>query len=260
MIDTHTHIYEGQFDHDRADVVSRAKAANVQTILLPNEDENSLDRLSATCAEFPVCRALYGLHPTEVRENYKEQLETIFSFAEKQANVVGVGEIGLDLYWDKSKADIQAEAFALQIQYSIEHRLPMSIHIREAFDLFFDVVSQFPNEQIVGSLHCFSGSIETAQQILNSYPNLSFGFNGTCTYKKSHLPDVLRMLPKNKILLETDAPYLAPIPNRGKRNEPSFLTFVLEHISKNLNISPIELDQITTDNARSLFQLDNLAN
>ncbi len=256
MIDTHTHIYEPQFASDRKEVVQRALQAGVHTILLPNEDEKSLEDVAQTCQEYSSCRALYGLHPTEVRDNVDEQLQQIFSFAERQTGVVGVGEIGLDLYWDKSKLDLQMQAFRWQIKYSIDHQLPMSIHIRNAFEPMLEVFEEFRGEEIVGSLHCFSGDEAMAKHILSHYPNLLFGFNGTCTYKNSQLGSVIKCLPLTKILLETDAPYLAPVPNRGKRNEPSFLPLVAQHIAQYLNIPISEIEQQTDANAKQLFALD----
>lgn len=256
MIDTHTHIYAEQFDSDRSEVVARALSAGVSKMLIPNEDADSLTAVAQLCREYSgTCFPLYGLHPTSVGTDYAEQIQRIFAYGEEQGNMVGVGEIGLDLYWDKSTAELQAQAFAQQIQYAIERKLPMSVHIRNAFELFYEVASHFDASQLVGSLHCFAGSGSDAERIVATYPHLMFGFNGTCTYKNSPIEEQLRHVPLSRIVLETDAPYLAPVPHRGKRNEPSFVPLVAQKIAAVTGKSLSEVEASTTQNALSLFSL-----
>ncbi|MBP5420364.1 MAG: TatD family hydrolase [Bacteroidales bacterium] len=256
MIDTHTHLFVEQFDDDRSEVIARAKQAGVECTIEPNVSVESLERLAALCdAEPAFCRPLYGLHPTDLTENYLTELEAIFRFADERGDMVGVGEIGLDFYWDKSLAVQQIDAFRRQIDISIERQLPMSVHCRNAFEQLWKVFADYEPDKLVGSLHCFSGTADDAQLLVERYPNMMIGLNGSHTYKKSITPELLGIVPKDRILLETDAPYLAPVPNRGKRNEPAYIRFVAEHIAQILNITTDEVDQITTDNAKRLFGL-----
>ena len=256
MIDTHTHLFVEQFDDDRSEVIARAKQAGVECTIQPNVSVESLERLAALCdAEPAFCRPLYGLHPTDLTENYMAELEAIFRFADERGDMIGVGEIGLDFYWDKSLAAQQIDAFRRQIDISIERQLPMSIHVREAFATLWEVLSDYDPEKLVGSLHCFSGTADDAQLLVDKYPNLMIGLNGSHTYKKSITPEILSIVPINRILLETDAPYLAPIPNRGKRNEPAYVRLVAEHIVNLLNTTTDEIERVTTDNAKRLFRL-----
>lgn len=256
MIDTHTHIDGEEFSADLPEVVERAKAAGVKAVFLPNIDERSLDAMDSACREYPdFCFPMYGLHPTEVRENYLEQLDVIFKRAENDSRMIAVGEIGLDLYWDKSMAVQQTDAFSRQIEYALSHDMPMSIHIRNAFELMFEVFSHFDGKSLVGSLHCFSGTREDAERVVADYPNLMFGANGTFTYKKSALPEIFSsVIPVDKVLLETDAPYLSPLPYRGKRNEPSYVKRVLVALAQAYGISEEEMERISEDNTRRLFK------
>lgn len=258
IIDTHTHIYAEQFDNEQSEIVDRAIDAGVEKMIIPNEDENSLERVSKLCHTYKgVCFPLYGLHPTEVEADYEREIDAIFDFAEREGNMVGVGEIGLDLYWDKSKADLQAKAFARQIRYAIDHQLPMSMHIRDAYGLFFEVMKDFDSQEIVGSLHCYAGSTDDTHRILEAFPNVMFGFNGTSTYKKSTAPEQIALIPTERLLLETDAPYLAPTPYRGKRNEPSYICRVAEKMAEVKEMEVAEIEKITTENALKLFSLIN---
>lgn len=257
MIDTHTHIYSDEFIEDIDTVIERAQKNGVKYILLPNVDAPSLNEIKQTVSNYPgYCLPMYGLHPTSVDDNYKENLAMIFSEAECNGDAIAVGEIGLDLYWDKTWQEQQVKAFEWQIDYAQAHNLPMSIHCRNAYALLFGVLSNYDAEKIVGSLHCFSGTAEDAQHVVEKYPNLMFGFNGTLTYKTSHLRDILKQIPHNRILFETDAPYLSPIPHRGKRNEPSYLTKVAACAAEVLSLSTSEIEKITDANAIRLFRLE----
>ena len=257
MIDTHTHIDGKEFDDDRSEVIARAVSEGVKAIFLPNIDVCSLDALHSACSQYPdVCYPMYGLHPEEVCDDFRSQLDIILQHADNDPRIIGVGEIGLDLYWEQDKADLQAQAFSMQIEYAIRRHLPMSIHIRNAFPLMYDVFSHFDATQLVGSLHCFSGTREDAVRINEQYPNLMFGVNGTFTYKKSQLPDIFaEVIPVDKVLLETDAPYLSPVPLRGKRNEPSHLKHVLSRLAEAYHIDAADMERITEDNTHRLFHL-----
>ncbi|MCQ2227560.1 MAG: TatD family hydrolase [Bacteroidales bacterium] len=256
MIDTHTHIDGEEFESDRDDIIARAKSAGVSHILLPNIDMMSLLAMDEACNMYPdICRPLYGLHPSNVTEDYKIQLEAIFAAAAVDKRIVGIGEIGLDLHWDDKFRAEQIDAFEWQINYAIEHNLPMSIHVRDAFADMYDVFSKFDGKKLVGSLHCFSGNAEDAKRCVEQYPNLMFGINGTFTYKKSELPEIYKThIPLDRILLETDAPYLAPQPLRGKRNEPSNLPVIIKHIAEAYGVSVKDIENYTDNNAKRLFR------
>ncbi len=257
MIDTHTHIYGNKFLDDLDEVVERSVSSSVTKVILQNEDSSTLETIHALTQKYPdFCYAMYGLHPTVVRENWQDELEKIYAFIDShKENFLGIGEIGLDLYWEKDKADLQAEAFTNQLDYAIAHDLPVSIHVRDAFELFYKCIERNNYSALRGSLHCFAGTIEDAQKVQAMLPNLGFGFNGTCTYKNSHLPEIIKYLPLEKILLETDAPYLAPVPYRGKRNEPSFIPLVAELIAEIKGLPLKEIDLATTLNSKRIFSL-----
>lgn len=257
MIDTHTHIDGEEFESDRDQIIDRAKKAGVTKILLPNIDMMSLLALDESCNMYPdICCPMYGLHPTSVAEDYKTQLEAIFMAADVDDRKVGVGEIGLDMYWDDKYREEQKDAFAWQIDYAIGHQLPMSIHIRNAFPEMFEVFGRYDGKLLVGSLHCFSGSEEDAMKCVRDYPNLMFGVNGTLTYKKSLLPEIFaKHIPFDRVLIETDAPYLSPLPHRGERNEPSFLPLVIKKLAEVYNKTEIDVERMTDANATKLFGL-----
>lgn len=255
MIDTHTHIYSAVFDVDREAIVAAARQAGITTMLQPNVDDTTLEQLNQLCRQYPDCLPLYGLHPTDMRDDYHEQLRKIFAFAEAQGNSVGVGEIGLDLYWEKDKLNEQIDALEWQINYALEHDMPMSIHCREAYPQLREVMVHFDAQKIHASLHCFSGTADDAEYFVSTYPNVMFGFNGSCTYKNSKLPDIVRRIPVDRLLIETDAPYLAPIPVRGKRNEPGNLIYIVTKLAELAQVDVELLKQQTTDNATRLFRL-----
>lgn len=255
MIDTHTHIYSAVFDADRDAVVASARQSGITAMLQPNVDDTTLEALNNLCRQYPDCLPLYGLHPTDMREDYHEQLRRIFDFAEQQGNSIGVGEIGLDLYWEKEHLNEQIDALEWQINYALEHDMPMSIHCREAYPQLRDVMSHFDAAKFHASLHCFAGTADDAEYFVANYPNVMFGFNGSCTYKNSKLPDIVRRIPTDRLLIETDAPYLAPIPVRGKRNEPSNLLYIVSKLAELAQVDVETLKQLTTDNATRLFRL-----
>lgn len=254
MIDTHSHIYLDAFDQDREQIIDRASRAGVFQIILPNIDADSINALLETESKFPnMCKALMGLHPTSVKSDYKQQLNII----EKQLNkriFTGIGEIGLDLYWDKTYLKEQKDALAIQFKWACELNLPVVIHTRDAFPEIFDVFDKVYDSRLKGVFHSFSGVINDAKKILE-LPNFYLGINGVVTFKKSSLPEILSETGIERVLLETDAPYLAPAPHRGKRNEPAYMALTRDKLAEISGLSANEVNHITTQNAQKLFDL-----
>ena len=255
LIDTHTHLFVEQFDEDRSETIQRAIDAGVQKMLLPNIDVESIDSMHQLCADFPNhCLPMMGLHPCSVKENWKADLEIVRKnlFSRKY---VAVGEIGVDLYWDKSTLDIQQKAFAQQIEWAKELKLPIVIHVREAFDETFEIVDRLNDENLTGVFHCFTGTIEQANHILE-YGGFKLGLGGVLTFKNSGLDKTVSEIGMEHFVLETDSPYLAPSPHRGKRNETSYITYVASKLAEVKGIRIEEVAEITTSNAMELFPLN----
>ena len=252
IIDTHTHIYTEEFDADRADVVARARAAGIGHMLLPNINQASLAPLLDTCRTWPdCCHPLIGLHPEDVREDYAEVLKELKETEE--ASFIGIGEIGLDFYWDVTYKTEQLHAFEQQLGWAAECRLPVVIHSRAAFDELYAIMESVRGEELTGIFHCFGGTAEEAEALL-SFPGFVLGIGGALTYKKSSLPEVLRAaVPLNRIVVETDAPYLAPVPHRGKRNEPSYIVEVVQRLAALYDTTPDAVVAQTTATALRLF-------
>ena len=252
MIDTHTHIYLEEFDEDRVEVVRRAREAGVERVILPNVDFDTVQAMHATNDLLPgYCRMAMGLHPTSVEADYRERLgqvrELLFS-----GEYCAVGEIGLDLYWDKTYAEEQKEAFVMQTGWAAESGLPVIIHCREAFDEILALLQSGRVPAFRGVFHSFTGSAEQVR-LLRGTGDYYFGINGIVTFKNAHLEDMVREVGIGRILLETDAPYLAPVPYRGKRNEPSYLPYMAKRIAEILDITTAEVEESTTANAVRLF-------
>lgn len=256
VYDTHTHIYTEEFAADRAEVVRRACEAGVERLLLPAIDEASLSDLLDLCGAYPdLCRPMLGLHPTELPEDVEGTLDRMEErlFA-PDAPYVAVGEIGVDLYWDASRREQQLYAFRRQLTWAERTGLPVSIHARAAHRDLVETVLPFAETLSGGVFHCFGGTVEEAVELLEKFPRFSLGIGGVVTFKKSTLPDTLRAaVPLGRIVLETDAPYLAPAPHRGKRNEPAYLTLVLGKLAEIYEVTPQEVDCVTTKTARSIF-------
>lgn len=272
IIDTHTHIYTEEFDADRADVVARALEAGVGIMLLPNINAESVAPLLDTCRKWPdVCFPLIGLHPEDVREDYADVLEDMKQFFLGQqvdatfsqrvnsltcglvASFIGIGEVGLDFYWDTTYKAEQLRAFEQQLGWAATYHLPVVIHQRAAFDELYILMEQFRDDELTGIFHCFGGTVEEAEKLL-SFPGFMLGIGGTVTYKKSTLPDVLRQsVPLSRIVVETDAPYLAPVPHRGQRNEPSFIVDTVRRLADIYSTTPEAVAEQTGANARTLF-------
>lgn len=258
MIDTHTHIYGAEFTQDIDLVIRRAVEANCKNIILPATNEGSIDAVEALRDKYPqVCKAMYGLHPTDIEiERWEEQLDNVLSRIQmSQDKIVGVGEIGLDLHYGDETIEAQRVAFEKQLLLARDLGLPVSMHIRDAYDEFWPIINKFEKDEVCGSLHCFSGTIEDAEKALSMFPHLVLGVGGTLTYKKSTLPEIIKHVPIQRIVIETDAPYLAPVPLRGKRNEPAYLTHVIDMLSDIYERSREEVERITDENARRVFSI-----
>lgn len=254
LIDTHTHLFTEQFDVDRDVIIQEAIAAGVEKMLLPNIDLESIDAMHELEAAYPNhCHAMMGLHPCSVTAEWEQQLNTIREHLFNR-KYVAVGEIGIDLYWDKSTLPFQQAAFKQQIEWAKELKIPIVIHVRDAFDEAFEVVDELNDDRLTGVFHCFTGTVDQAQHILN-YGGFKLGMGGVLTFKNSGLDKVVEQLQLNDLILETDSPYLAPHPKRGKRNESSYITYVASKLAAVHKRSIEEIAEITTQNANELFRL-----
>ena len=253
MIDTHTHIYMEEYDEDRDTVVNNAQQNKVSHVVLPNVDADSVDRLHRCHNLYPeFTSTAMGLHPTSVDDNYETHLAAVkndlFS-----GNHVAVGEIGLDLYWDKTFARQQEIVLTTQLNWALELNLPVILHVRKAYAETFKILSKFNNRGLRGVFHCFGGGVEEVKKAVSL--GFFIGIGGVLTYKNSTLPSVIENVKLENILLETDAPFLSPVPYRGKRNEPAYLANVVPVLSSIFNVDDEIVDKITTENARTLFHI-----
>lgn len=252
MIDTHSHIYLGDFEKDRVDMLSRAVAKGVERIYLPNIDVTTIGQLKDLAKTQDICLPMMGLHPGSVKADFELQLDIIL--AELKSNVhwyKAVGEIGMDLYWDKTFVEEQRSAFGRQIEVAKELGLPIVIHCRDAFDEIFAVLDQHKGPGLCGIFHCFTGNLDQAHRAI-SY-GLKLGIGGIVTFKNAGLDKVVEQIDLEHLVLETDAPYLAPMPNRGKRNEPSFISFTAQKVADLKGVSLGELEEVTNKNAIAIF-------
>ncbi len=254
MIDTHTHLYLDEFATDRDAAVQRAKDDGVEAIMLPNVDLTTIDAMNAMHNSYPDYAIMAnGLHPTSVDINYRATLDTIvqqFSTNKYKA----VGEVGIDLYWDKTYINEQIIVFTEQLKLGVEMNLPVIIHCREGLKTILDVFKRFNGTLPRCIFHSFTGTSEEVAQI-REYTDPYFGINGIVTFKKAQINTTLSAIGIDRILLETDSPYLAPVPFRGKRNESSYLKYICNHIAATLSLTPGEVDIITTDNAKRIFAI-----
>jgi TatD DNase family protein len=251
FIDTHAHLYLPEFDADRADVVALALTRGVDTILLPNIDSGSVMPMLAMCAEFPDhCKPMMGLHPTSVTADADKELQLVKDELARGI-YVAVGEIGIDLYWSVEFQEEQVRVFREQLRLAKSYGLPVAIHTREAFPLILDVVEQEKTTELTGVFHCFSGSERDARRIMDL--GFMMGIGGVITYKKSNLPEIVAGIPTEYLVLETDAPFLPPVPFRGKRNQSDYLLYIAHKLAE---VKHLRLDEVaaqTTDNALRLF-------
>ena len=252
LIDTHCHLYSEEFEKDIDTVIERAKAEGVTKFYLPAIDSSCLEAMLLLEQKYPnECIAMMGLHPCYVKENYKEEL-AIVQTQLAQRNFTAIGEIGLDFYWDKTFTTQQYEAFEQQMQWALDKQLPIVIHTRNAMQQTLERVKPFAAKGLKGIFHCFSGSYESAKQIVDM--DFLLGIGGVITYKNAGLPEALKNIPIDYMVLETDAPYLTPVPFRGKRNESSYLKYIVEKLADVKEISIEALAAITTSNAEKLFK------
>jgi TatD DNase family protein len=255
IIDTHSHIYSEEFDNDIDEVILRAKNAGVEKILLPNIDSSSLTRLHAVSDRYKgYCIPMMGLHPTSVKEDWQTELNSIKQELEKRP-YIAIGEIGIDLYWDKTFEREQTEVFEEQLRWSIEYNLPVAIHSRNAIPQCVACIRNVGEENLRGVFHSFGGTGDELLGIL-SLKNFLLGINGVVTFKNSGLPSVLKDADISDIIVETDSPYLAPVPYRGKRNESSYVLNVVNKLADIYHISSEEAGEITSKNAERIFSLD----
>lgn len=254
IIDTHTHLYLDDFESPD-DAVRRALDAGVGHMIFPNVDLNTYGPMMALHSRFPVETSVaVGLHPTEIKETWKADIDAMHRLLDATPDAVAVGEIGIDLYWDKTFRNEQMDALGIQIQWAIDRQLPVIIHSREGLDEILQVLKTFPCPP-TGVMHSFTGDATDIERIRTVAPGMYFGINGIVTFKKSRLPEVLPVIGIDRLLLETDSPYLAPTPYRGRRNESAYIVSTADFVAGILGIDRNQLDHATTDNARRLFNL-----
>ncbi|BDC99636.1 TatD family hydrolase [Persicobacter psychrovividus] len=252
FIDTHAHIYVEDFKEDLAQVISDSKATGLRRIYMPNIDVDSIDAMMDVHRQYPdFCIPMMGLHPTDVKEDFESQLAIMYEWL-KKFPFAAVGEIGTDLYWDKTALDRQIEALKIQIGWAKEFDLPIAIHCRDSFKETVAVVEELQDGNLKGVFHCFSGSVEDAERAIAA--GMMLGIGGVSTFKNGGMDKLLPHLTCEHLLLETDAPYLAPVPHRGKRNQPHYVSLVAQRIADLQQISVVEVAKITTQNALNLFK------
>lgn len=252
-IDSHAHIYSEQFKADQSEAIRKAEEAGVSQILMPNIDHTSIDVMLQTESDHPgVCLAMMGLHPCSVQKNFEQELYTVESWLARRS-FIAIGETGLDLYWDKTFLAQQQEALAIQARWAKQYQVPIVLHTRDAFRETYEVIAREQDGTLTGVFHCFSGTPEEAQQALEL--GFYLGIGGVATFKNGGLDKLLPEVPLDRLLLETDCPYLAPVPHRGKRNEPAYLPLIAQKVADIKQVPLAEVAQSTTANSRKLFNL-----
>lgn len=255
FIDTHTHLYSENFQDDRIEVVRRAIEQGVDKLFLPNIDEDSLAGMEALVTEFPgVCYPMIGIHPCSVQKEYEQQLSRIQALIRPDYHIA-IGEIGVDMYWDKSLRNEQMAAFKEQTLWAKDLGLPIVIHARDSFPEIFEVMDTVNDDRLTGVFHCFSGTLSDAQRILD-YGGFKLGIGGVVTFKNGGIDQFLNEIPVENLVLETDSPYLAPVPFRGKRNESAYIRIIAEKLAEIYHLSLKELGEMTTASALEVFKLN----
>ena len=250
--DTHTHIYLKDFDDDRKQIIKECLNSGVNKLLLPNIDKSSIADIIKTCELYKdICYPMVGLHPCYVKDSYENDLNYLKPII-KSIDTIAIGEIGIDLYWDKSNLENQREAFKTQINWAKEFKLPIVIHARDSYNEIFEVLDQLNDENLKGIFHCFSSTLEDADRILN-YGGFKLGIGGVVTFKNSGLDKVVKNVDIKNIVLETDSPYLTPTPFRGTRNKSSYIPIIANKLSDIYEISSEEIGNITSKNAKEIF-------
>ncbi len=256
FIDTHTHLYSTEFRDDIDSIINNARQTGISKCYMPAIDSETHEAMLALENKFPAeCIALMGLHPCSVKENYKTELALVEDWLSKR-KFVAIGEIGLDFFWDKTFVEEQMKAFRIQIEWAIQYKIPIVIHTRNAMQETINIVKEYQGRGLSGIFHCFSGSYESAIQIINA--GFYLGIGGVITYKNAGLAAVIDKIDLAHLVLETDAPYLSPVPFRGKRNESSYIKYVAEKIANIKNISVEEIGSITTTNAENIFGVNRI--
>jgi TatD DNase family protein len=251
LTDTHTHLYYETDEQKQTLLIQRCLENEVKRLFLPNVDVASIKMIDDLVAKYPEnCFAMAGLHPCDVKEDFEAQLDVIYNSVAKR-KIYAIGEIGIDLHWDKTTLAIQQQAFKTQINWAKQLNLPIVIHCREAFDQVFEVLEELKDEKLRGIFHCFTGDLSQAKRAINL--GFYLGIGGVVTYKKAGLDLVLADIDLKDIVLETDSPYLAPVPFRGKPNESSYLTYIAQKVSEIYNISITEVAEVTTENSKKVF-------
>ena len=260
IIDTHSHLFVSDFDENRAEVMSRAREAGITRVVMPNIAAASIAPMLQVCAEYPdYCYPTIGLHPTEVKEDYRQVLASMKALLDASAAgkvshtpFVAVGEVGLDFYWDVTYKQEQLAALEEQIGWALEYDLPIVIHSREAFAELYTLFSHYKDTSLRGVFHSFTGTADEAQALLE-FPGFVLGVNGVVTFKKSTLPEALKEVPLSRLVVETDSPYLAPTPYRGKRNESAYVVRVVEKLAEIYQCPVKQVAEQTYDNSYKLF-------
>lgn len=255
MIDTHSHIFEPDFADDLPEVIARAKEIGVEKIFMPNIDDTSVDAMLGVCRQYPgYCFPMLGFHPTSVDADAMPKVKEMKKRLTEGHPYIAIGEVGLDLYWDKTYIKEQQMVLEEQIQWALEWELPLVIHCREAFPELFDVLKPYKETKLTGVFHSFTGTVNEAMELLD-YSCFMVGINGVVTFKKSTLPEALKVLPLERLVLETDSPYLAPVPFRGKRNESSYVKRVAVKLAELYGVEIGEVERQTTANALKVFKI-----
>lgn len=253
LTDTHTHIYYQAGSEKLKEQMDRCFKNGITRLFLPNVDLSSIEKVFETVTTYPDhCFPMLGLHPCDVKEDYEVQLEQIYTKIQT-SKIYAIGEIGIDLYWDKSTLEIQKDAFRKQIEWSKELGLPISIHCREAFNEVFEVLEEMADDRLFGIFHCFTGTLEQAHRAIKL--GFKLGIGGVVTFKKAGLDAVVKAISLEHIVLETDAPYLAPVPFRGKENESSYLIYVAQKVADLHEIGIDKVAEITTNNSKQIFKI-----
>lgn len=253
LVDSHSHLFLEEFADDLPQVMQRAREAGVTHIFMPNIDSTTIEPLLSVCAAYKdFCYPMIGLHPTSVNGDYERELDIVAGQLASANRYVAIGEIGLDLYWDRNFLKEQLLVFEKQIEWALEYHLPIVIHAREAFDYIYKVLQPYKETELTGIFHSFTGTSEEAAKLLD-FQRFMIGINGVVTFKKSQLPEVLKEIPLSRIVLETDSPYLTPVPNRGKRNESAYVKDTLAKVAEIYRKSPETVAEATSENALKVF-------
>lgn len=254
LIDTHSHLFLEEFSADLPQVMERARQAGVSSIFMPNIDSTTIEPMLSVCSDYPdICFPMIGLHPTSVNETCEAELAIVRKYLSAPNNFIAIGEIGLDLYWDKTFLKEQLSVLEKQIEWALEYDLPIVIHSREAFEYIYKVMEPFRGTTLRGIFHSFTGTVEEAVKCLD-FERFMFGINGVVTFKKSSLPEILLLsVPLDRLVLETDSPYLTPVPNRGKRNESANIKDILLKMAEIYQMNPEHISRVTSENALKVF-------